>query len=256
MLELEAPDDLITAARRCDVLFVLFYLYDEGAGEEARSDELKVAALEAAVVEPAIPLGLSQADLDNCARRWILTLQVLLFAGAIPDAAGPSGKSPRQTALAAGGRDGIAARLLQEWDRDGGVNSVLTMILKDLGLRTSMRRDDSLFSLLIPKYLINPTLSIFESHTSAPFPSFARTIYVPTTFGYLPPDLASEALSLPPTYDDPKEQASYERFLRSQAGESYDWYDDVLGFLEAFAKRNEQFVDKVKEMDQSGHRGH
>ncbi|KAL8292064.1 hypothetical protein RQP46_001530 [Phenoliferia psychrophenolica] len=347
MLQLEAPNDLVTAARRCDVLFVLLYLYDEGEGEDARSDALKVAALEAAVVEPAIPLGLSQADLENCARRWILTLQVLLLAGASPDAAGPSGKSPRETAVMAGERDGIAARLLQEWDHDGGVNwtDARTAQAQDLDTQLEDWLDSHGYEILPLPPDLAPSVS--ETTPAAEMKLAPATLYgkadrrleepenvrepawplrretlfalalaspppltTKLTLAKFPPSLAQKvafaanirsifrqearfalslafafALAFSPSLAEKdalaagtqvstapfralriekwiadSERTSMRRddslvSLRippSQAGESYEWYDDVL----AFAKRNEQFVDKVKEMDQSGHRGH
>ncbi|KAL8280754.1 hypothetical protein RQP46_006758 [Phenoliferia psychrophenolica] len=95
-----------------------------------------------------------------------------------------------------------------------------------------------------------PPATFWDPHLFTPTPSFTRTISVPTTFGYVPSDLASRVLSDPSTLypSDPVRRAQLVAFLESQRdGTQTEHYDAFLRQVEDFSERNREFMKFVED---------
>lgn len=82
-----------------------------------------------------------------------------------------------------------------------------------------------------------------------PSPTFSRTISVSTTFGYLSPSDAADALKLPPpsfVAEEPGRQERYEGWLKSQMGEK-GRYIAMLGQVACFSTWQAEFGSRGKE---------
>ncbi|KAI5480169.1 hypothetical protein MNV49_001495 [Pseudohyphozyma bogoriensis] len=81
----------------------------------------------------------------------------------------------------------------------------------------------------------------------APHPDFMRTIQVKTTFGWVSPQVAEQALQMPsPFADDPERNHQYQMFLKAQTGESRDLYTVFFAKLTEFADQNRLFAEAAR----------
>ncbi|KAK4705666.1 hypothetical protein P7C70_g533, partial [Phenoliferia sp. Uapishka_3] len=89
-----------------------------------------------------------------------------------------------------------------------------------------------------------PPSSLWTPLPTPPTASFTRTIPLSTTFGYLPPHLASRALDDSEILDDdPSRRKKLDTFLASQNSHSTVYYDCLFERLDEFSERNLEFME-------------